>query len=136
MDDGAVGLSSGLIYVPNRYASIEELVELAKVAARYGGSYATHLRDEADYLERGLDEAIRIGRDAKVPVHIFHFKFSSVRSQRFQSTSPLRGAVDTIEQAREDGIEIFGDVYPYNASQTTLNMLLPDWSHEGGLMRR
>ena len=132
MEDGAVGLSSGLIYVPNRYAPTEELVELAKVAARYGGSYATHLRDEADYLERGVDEAIRIGRDAKVPVHIFHFKFSSVRSQRIQSTSPVRGAVDTIEQAREYGIEIFCDVYPYNASQTTLNMLLPDWSHEGG----
>ena len=131
MEDGAWGLSSGLIYVPNRYASTGELIELAKIAARHGGSYVTHLRDEADELIAGVDEAIRIGREAELPVHILHFKFSSVRSQELR-LSPLRAAVEMIERARREGIDIYADVYPYTASQTTLNMRLPDWTHEGG----
>jgi N-acyl-D-amino-acid deacylase len=132
MEDGAIGISSGLIYVPNRYASTEELIELSKVAAAHGGLYMSHLRDEADNLVAAVDEAIRIGREAGLPVHILHFKFSSVRSETAHEASPLREAAEHIEKARAEGVDVFADVYPYLASQTTLNMRLPDWSHEGG----
>lgn len=132
MDDGAIGLSSGLIYVPNRYATTDELIELSKVAAARGGLYTSHLRDEADGLVAAVDEAIRIGREAHLPVHILHFKFSSVRGETMHPASPLREAAEHIEKARAQGVDVFADVYPYVASQTTLNMRLPDWSQEGG----
>jgi N-acyl-D-amino-acid deacylase len=132
MEDGAVGLSSGLIYVPNRYATTEEIVALAEVASGYGGFYATHLRDEADELVAAVEEAVRIGREADVPVHILHFKFSGTRSRRLHDVSPFRAAVETVEQARDEGLNVYADVYPYLASSTTLNMRLPEWAHEGG----
>jgi N-acyl-D-aspartate/D-glutamate deacylase len=132
MEDGAVGLSSGLIYVPNRYASTEELVELARVAVGYGGFYATHMRDEADDLVAGVEEAVRIGREARTPVHIFHFKYSGTRSTRVHEVSPFRQAVEIVEAARAGDQDVYADVYPYLASSSTLLLRLPEWSHEGG----
>jgi len=132
MEDGAWGVSSGLIYVPNRYASTEEIIELTKVAAEYGGFYMSHMRDEADDLVAGVEEAVRIGREAGVPVHILHFKFSGTRSRMTHDVSPFRTAVAVVEEARAEGVDVYADVYPYLASSTTLNMRVPEWAHEGG----
>jgi N-acyl-D-aspartate/D-glutamate deacylase len=132
MEDGAAGLSSGLIYLPNRYASTEELIELARVTAPYGGFYATHMRDEADDLVAGVEEAVRIGREAAVPVHILHFKYSGTRSTRLHDASPFRQAVEIVEEARAGGQDVYADVYPYLASSSTLQLRLPEWSREGG----
>ena len=118
--------------MPNRYASTEELIELAKVAARYGGFYASHMRDEADELVAGVEEAVRIGREAGLPVHILHFKFSGTRSRMHHETSPFRSAVDVVERARAEGLDVYADVYPYLASSSTLNLRLPEWTQEGG----
>jgi len=132
MRDGAFGLSSGLIYIPNRYASTEELIELAKVAAAHGGFYTSHLRDEADELVAGVEEAVRIGREAGLPVHILHFKFSGTRSKVHHERSPFVSAVQVVEAAREEGLDVYADVYPYVASSSTLNLRIPDWAREGG----
>ncbi len=132
MLDGAFGLSSGLIYIPNRYASTEELIELAKVAAAHGGFYTSHLRDEADALVAGVEEAVRIGREAGLPVHILHFKYSGTRSKLHHERSPFPAAVQVVEAARADGLEVYADVYPYVASSSTLNLRIPDWAREGG----
>ena len=132
MLDGAFGLSSGLIYVPNRYASTDELIELAEVAARYGGFYMSHMREEADELVAGVEEAVRIGREGGLPVHILHFKFSSTRSRVHHEVSPFRTAVDLVERARAEGLDVYADVYPYVASSSTLNLRLPQWTQEGG----
>ena len=129
MRDGAMGLSSGLIYSPNRYASTDELVALAKVAARHGGFYLTHMRDEADgIVEVGLSEAIEIGRRANLPVEILHFK----RSGAAGVSPTIQDAVAFIEKAQREGVKVHADVYPYAASQTTLSIRLPDWTLEGG----
>jgi N-acyl-D-aspartate/D-glutamate deacylase len=132
MLDGAFGLSSGLIYVPNKYASTEELIELAKVAAHHGGFYTSHMRDEADELVAGVEEAVRIGREAGLPVHILHFKFSGTRSRVHHDVSPFRTAVAVVERARAEGLDVYADVYPYVASSSTLNLRLPEWTQEGG----
>lgn len=132
MRDGAVGLSSGLIYIPNRYASTEELIELAKVAAAHGGFYTSHLRDEADELVASVEEAVRIGREAGLPVHILHFKFSGTRSKVHHERSPLLSAVEVVNAARDEGLDVYADVYPYVASSSTLNLRIPDWAREGG----
>ena len=79
MREGAIGLSSGLMYTPNRYASTEELIALAKIASRYGGLYITHIRNEGDGLVDGLAEAVRIGREAGIPVEVLHFKRVGIR---------------------------------------------------------
>jgi N-acyl-D-amino-acid deacylase len=132
MEDGAWGVSSGLIYVPDRFSRTEELIELTRVAAEYGGFYMAHMRDEADRLVSGVEEMIRIGRETGVPVHILHFKFSGTRSRMVHDVSPFRASVDAIEAARSEGIDVYADVYPYLASSTTLSMRVPEWTHEGG----
>ncbi len=132
MRDGAMGLSSGLIYIPNRYASTEELIELARVAAAHGGFYTSHLRDEADDLVAGVQEAVRIGREAGLAVHILHFKYSGTRSKMHHERSPFLSAVEVVEAARDEGLNVYADVYPYVASSSTLNLRIPDWAREGG----
>jgi N-acyl-D-amino-acid deacylase len=121
MKDGAVGFSTGLIYIPGTYASTDEVLRLAKVAARYKGVYASHMRDEGDSVTQAIEEALHIGREAGMPVEISHFKLSGQQNWgRSRETLPM------IVRAREDGIDVTIDQYPYTASSTSLSTLLPD----------
>ncbi len=121
MRDGAVGFSTGLIYIPGAYAKTAEIVELAKIAARYNGLYATHMRDEGDSVTYAINEALTIGREAKIPVEISHFKCSGQQNWgRSKETVPM------IEAARKEGIEVTIDQYPYTASSTSISTLIPD----------
>ena len=136
MRDGAVGLSSGLMYPPNSYATTEELIALAKVAARHGGIYVSHLRNEEGGLLDSLREAIRIGREAALPVEVLHLKRFGARLDGGPQAAGIRDAVALIESAQREGVRIAANVYPYAASSTTLNArLLPAWSLEGGRER-
>ncbi len=122
MEAGAWGLSSGLIYVPSRYASRAELTALMRVVARHGGIYASHIRSEGDALLEAIDEAIAIGRDSGAPVQISHLKASGRRNW-----GRANAALERIEAARAQGLRVTADQYPYTASSTSLGaMLLPD----------
>lgn len=125
--DGAAGLSSGLYYAPGLFAATEEVVALARVVARRGGFYATHLRNEAEGLLESLDEAIHIGRAAGVPVHVSHLKAAGWRNWHLADA-----AVARIEAARADGLDVTVDVYPYHFSSTSLLAIIPPWAQEGG----
>jgi N-acyl-D-amino-acid deacylase len=121
MKDGAVGFSTGLIYIPGTYSSTDEVLRLAKAAARYKGIYASHMRDEGDSVTQAINEAIYIGREAKMPVEISHFKLSGQQNWgRSTETLPM------IIKAREEGIDVTIDQYPYTASSTNLGTLIPD----------
>jgi N-acyl-D-amino-acid deacylase len=121
MKDGAVGLSTGLIYIPGTYTKTPEIVSLAKIAAKYDGVYATHMRDEGDSVRFAIEEALTIGREAKIPVEISHFKLSGQHNWgRSKETVPM------IEAARKEGIEVTIDQYPYTASSTSISTLIPD----------
>ncbi len=132
MLDGAVGLSSGLIYHPNLYATTEELIALAKVAARYGGIYVSHIRNENVDILPAIEEAIRIGREADIQVEVLHFKRSAVHLDGTPEVPTIRDAAEAIEKAQQEGIRVYADVYPYAAGYSTLNMRIPDWALEGG----
>ncbi len=122
MRDGAVGMSTGLIYIPGTYSTTEEILRLAKVAAKYGGVYASHMRDEGDSVVAAIEEALYIGREAKMPVQISHFKLSGQQNWgRSSETIPL------IINARKEGLDVTIDQYPYTASSTSLSTLIPDW---------
>ncbi len=122
MKDGAVGLSTGLIYIPGTYSKTEEVVRLAKVASKYNGVYASHMRNEGDSVTQAIEEALHIGREAKIPVEISHFKLSGQQNWgRSKETVPI------IIKAREEGLDVTIDQYPYTASSTSLSTLLPDW---------
>ena len=127
MEAGAVGFSSGLIYPPSSYGTTEELIELAKVAASYGGIYTTHLRDEGCDMVSAVKEAIEIGRQARIPVHISHHKVVDKECWGLVS-----GTLEIMESARREGIDVTCELYPYLATSTSLSSLLPDWAHEGG----
>jgi N-acyl-D-amino-acid deacylase len=121
MKDGAVGLSTGLIYIPGTYSKTPEIVDLAKIAAKYNGIYASHMRDEGDSVIYAIEEALTIGREAKIPVEISHFKLSGQQNWgRSKETVPM------IEAARKEGIEVTIDQYPYTASSTSISTLIPD----------
>ena len=121
MLDGAVGLSTGLIYIPGTYAKTPEIIDLAKITAKYDGLYASHIRDEGDSVTYAIEEALTIGREAKIPVEISHFKLSSQQNWgRSKVTIPM------IEAARKEGIEVTIDQYPYTASSTSISTLIPD----------
>ena len=128
MQDGAVGLSTGLIYLPGMYAPTEEIVNLAKVAAAKGGVYATHMRYEGTKVNEAIDEALTIGREANIPVQISHFKVTG--KNNWGRSSETLGMV---EDARKNGFDVTIDQYPYTASSTNLAVRLPDWALEGGL---
>ena len=122
MQDGAVGMSTGLIYIPGTYAPTEEIVSLAKVIRAGGGVYSSHIRYEEDKVLDAINEAIQIGRAANIPVEISHFKVSGQNNWgRSKETIPL------VISARKEGIDVTIDQYPYTASSTQLSVLLPDW---------
>ena len=130
MQDGAFGLSSALIYVPGSFAQTDELVALAKVAARYNGIYISHIRGESFNLFNALDEAIGIGREARLPVVIFHLKVGAKANW-----GRMGEALDKIQQANSAGIRVTATMYPYTAGGTGLAATLPLWVQEGGRER-
>ena len=130
MKDGALGLSSALIYPPNIYAKTDELIALAQVASKYGGLYATHMRSEGASEMPALAEAMRIGREANLPVEIFHLKVSG--KPRWGS---MKNVVAAIQLARDSGLDIAADMYPYTAGATALASALPPWVADGGVQK-
>ncbi len=128
MEDGAFGMSTGLIYIPGTFAKTDELVAIAATVAKHGGIYASHIRGEGSRLLHSVNEAIEIGDRAKLPVHVSHFKASGT-----QAWGTLHLAAKIIEQARSEGKTVTADQYPYIASSTSLEAtLLPDWCRAGG----
>jgi N-acyl-D-amino-acid deacylase len=127
MQDGAMGLSTSLQYPPAPYAKTDELIALAGEASRYGGSYATHMRSESDEILPALDEAIRIGREAKLPVEIWHIKVAGKRN--FGRMPEVIGKIDS---ARKAGVDIAADTYAYTAWFNSLSAMVPPWAHDGG----
>ena len=127
MYDGALGVSTSLIYAPAFYAKTEEIIELAKTASARGGVYASHMRNESDHEMAAIDEALRIGKEANIPVEIFHLKVAGQ-----QNWGKMKEVVAKIEQAREDGIDVTADQYPYPAGATSLGASIPPKYHDGG----
>jgi len=122
MKAGAVGMSTGLIYIPGTFAPTDEVVTLAKIVANNGGVYASHIRNEEDKVADAVNEAIEIGRQAKIPVQVSHFK---VNGQNNWGRSDE--TLNLVKNARLEGIDVTIDQYPYTASSTNLGILLPDW---------
>ncbi len=127
MEEGAVGLSTSLIYVPSGHAETEEIIELAKVVSEYDGMYISHVRDEEGGLLEAVSELISIADEAKIRSEVYHFKASGT-----DNWDLLDQAINLIEEARKSGLPITTDMYMYNASSTGLNVLLPAWAKEGG----
>jgi N-acyl-D-aspartate/D-glutamate deacylase len=127
MDQGIFGVSTGLIYPPNAYADVEELVELSRPAAEKGGLYASHLRYDGPKLVDGINEAIAIGERAKMPVHVFHMKVTGQRN-----FGRIKEVIKLVEAARARGVRVTADEYPYVASSTGLTATIPPWAQDGG----
>lgn len=127
MRDGAFGLSTALQYAPAPYASTEELIALASEAGRYGGIYSTHMRSEQNGIMQAIDETIRIGRDAHVPVEIWHLKTAG-QSQ----WGKMKEVVAKIENARASGVDVTADTYAYTAWFNSFSAFVPPWAHDGG----
>ena len=128
MRDGALGLSTSLQYIPARFATTDELVELAKVARQYGGIYATHQRSEANALDESLHEVFEIARRARIPVEIWHLKTAYKKNW-----GRMPEILNKIKQARASGLDVSADIYPYIAGSTSLSACLPPWAQEGGV---
>ncbi len=128
LEEGAFGLSSGLIYPPGSYARPEELEELAEVLKKYGGFYATHMRNEGDRLFRSLEETLALGERNGISIQVSHLK-----AVGRANWGKVRDALRLMEAARERGVNVNCDVYPYEAGMTTLTALLPPWALEGGV---
>ncbi|HEY2458446.1 MAG TPA: D-alanyl-D-alanine carboxypeptidase/D-alanyl-D-alanine-endopeptidase [Candidatus Acidoferrum sp.] len=128
MQEGAFGISTALIYPPGHYAKTEELIELAKVAAQYGGIYGTHMRSEGQTEPQAIEEALRIGREAHLPVEIFHLKVSG--KTRWGNMPKIVGQ---IQAARDSGQDVTANMYPYIAGGTALASSLPPWTADGGM---
>jgi N-acyl-D-amino-acid deacylase len=127
MRQGALGVSSALVYVPALYATTGELIALARVAGRYGGLYATHIRNEGPRIDRALEEAFRIGREAHVPVEVWHLKVAGRANW-----GRMPRILARFEQLRGAGVKVGANSYPYTASATGLAASIPAWAHEGG----
>jgi N-acyl-D-amino-acid deacylase len=128
MNDGAWGLSTGLIYAPGSFATTDEIVAVARSAARYRGFYASHIRGEGATLLEAVREAIQVGREAQLPVQISH-----VKAAGRPHWGKVADALALIDAARAEGLDVMGDAYPYTASSTSLRTALPDWALEGGV---
>jgi N-acyl-D-amino-acid deacylase len=127
MDEGAMGLTTALIYVPGLFAKTDELVELAKVASQSGGMYISHMRSEGNRFLEAIDETLTIARDAHIRAEIYHLKASG------ESNWPkLAAAIEKIEAAQKEGLEITADMYTYTAGSTGLDASMPPWVQEGG----
>ena len=128
MEQGAVGISSSLLYAPSSYASTEELIALSQVASEYDGMYISHIRDEGNQLLESLDELIQISKEADIAAEVYHLKASAKPNWH-----KLDLALAKIDSARTAGLRITADIYTYNASSTGLHVQLPDWVREGGI---
>jgi len=127
MEAGALGIGTSLIYAPDNFASTEELIELCKVAAEYGGKYITHMRSEGARLVEAVEEVIRISREAKIPAEIYHLKAAG------EANWPkMDRVIALVEEARASGLKITADMYTYTAGSTGLNAAMPPWALEGG----
>lgn len=127
MREGAVGVSTSLMYAPAPYAKTEELIALATEAAKFGGIYASHIRSEGDNVLESLDEAIRISREAHIPVEIWHFKVGGKKNW-----GRMPEAIAKVEAARQSGVDIAADTYAYPAWYNSMSAFIPPWAHDGG----
>src|SRR5215472_11241858 len=127
MDEGAMGLTTALIYIPGVFARTDELVELAKVASASGGMYVSHMRSEGNRLLEAIDETLTIAREAHIRAEIYHLKASGA-----SNWTKLGPAITKIEAARKDGLDITADMYTYTAGSTGLDAAMPPWVQEGG----
>ena len=127
MDEGAMGLTTALIYIPGVFSTTDELVELAKVASASGGMYISHMRSEGNRLLEAIDETLTIARQAKIRAEIYHLKASGESNWK-----KLDRAISKVETARKEGLEITADMYNYTAGSTGLDAAMPPWVQEGG----
>ena len=127
MEDGALGVSTSLQYVPDMYNSTEEIVAMAKVAARYGGVYFTHQRSESNRLDESLDEVLRVAREARIPADIWHLKTAYRRNW-----GRMPAILARLEAARAEGLDVAANLYPWTAGSNGLDACLPPWVREGG----
>jgi N-acyl-D-amino-acid deacylase len=127
MRDGAVGVSTSLEYAPAPYAKTEELIALASAAAPFGGIYATHMRNESDSVLEAIDEAVRIGREAHIPIEIWHFKAAGKRNW-----GRMPDLIARVNKARADGVDVEADTYAYTAWFNSMSAFIPPWAHDGG----
>lgn len=127
MREGAVGFSTGLIYIPGTYSNTDEVVALAKAAAKYGGTYASHMRDEGAGLLKAIDEAVTVGRESGMPVELSHFKVDNPRLWGDSTKS-----IALVEKYRTEGVDVVVDQYPYDRSSTNLGVVLPSWALADG----
>jgi dihydroorotase/N-acyl-D-amino-acid deacylase len=130
MEEGALGLSTSLEYSPAPYASTEELIALASEASRYGGIYATHMRSEGDGIYAALDETFRIGREAHIPVEIWHLKVAGKANW-----GRMPEVIKRIEAARASGVDVAADTYAYPAWFNEMSAFVPPWAHDGGTVK-
>jgi dihydroorotase/N-acyl-D-amino-acid deacylase len=127
MQEGAVGVSTSLEYAPAPYAKTEELISLASEAAKFGGIYATHMRSEGDAIFQSIDEVLRIGREAHIPVEIWHLKVAGKKNW-----GRMPEVVSKINGARMQGVDISADTYAYPAWFNSMSAFIPPWAHDGG----
>jgi N-acyl-D-amino-acid deacylase len=127
MQDGAVGFSTGLIYIPGTYSDTAEVVSLAKAAAKHGGTYASHMRDEGEHVLEAITEAVTVGREAGMPVQLSHFKIDNKRLWGGSDKS-----IALVEKFRREGVDVVVDQYPYERSSTNIGITLPSWALADG----
>src|SRR5262249_50843024 len=127
LTQGAIGISTGLIYPPCCYAERAELVALAGVVARHGGPFVVHMRSESDYILDAIAEMVEVGRASGCAIHISHWKIAGP-----ENFARVDQVIDAVEGARTEGIRLTCDLYPYAAGSTVLSAVLPPWAHDGG----
>ncbi len=127
MEEGAMGLSTALLEPPSSLATTANLIELAKVAKQYGGIYSSHIRDEGEGVFRAIDEAIQVGRGAGIPVDILHMKIAHKKLW-----GRANEIIAMVQKARDEGLNVQANVYPYTAGQNNLSSIIPPWAHDGG----
>lgn len=127
MEAGAIGLSTGLIYMPCAYSESKEIIEMCKIVAEYDGRFVIHQRSEADTILDSMEEVIKIGRESGVKIHYSHFKVCGKKNW-----DKIADVIRLLEQAKAEGIDVSFDQYPYVAGSTMLGVILPPWVHDGG----